>query len=322
MSEKETIEYPELPEDLKNGFNGKAFKYFGAGAIMASVTIGSGETLFASQAGAIFGYALMWCFVGGAIMKGVQVYTAARYITLTGEHPMTHWGRMPGPRNWVPWTIGILSLLCFPFWLAGLPMMIGQTINWIFGIDVQTLGMTAGDMKQALSQLAAGSPEHSALLEKKDALLTKTRLWATLFVFIAVTITALQTYKLLERCQMIIVGLLLVSMLAACIAAQPEWLSAIAGLVPSVPQYPEWIHLEYPSLAEDAEWVRVAICLGAIGGGTYDYIGYIGCLREKAWGAIGLKREHKDDARKPEELPIDPEPENIRRGKLWLLPAR
>ena len=39
---------------------------------------------------------------------------------------MTHWGLMPGPRNWVPWTIGLLSVACFPFWMSGLPLLLGN----------------------------------------------------------------------------------------------------------------------------------------------------------------------------------------------------
>ncbi len=131
----EELTYPELTEDLQGGLKLKSLKYFGAGAIMASVTIGSGETFFASQGGATFGHTLLWCFVASAIMKGVQVYTAARHMGLTGEHPMTHWGRLPGTRiagiPIIPWLMGLLSMACFPFWLAGLPMFIGQIINGV-----------------------------------------------------------------------------------------------------------------------------------------------------------------------------------------------
>ena len=80
--------YPEPSNELNRGGVVALLKYFGPGAIIASVTIGSGETVFASRGGALFGYALLWCFVGGGIMKFVQVYSAARLITLTGEHPI------------------------------------------------------------------------------------------------------------------------------------------------------------------------------------------------------------------------------------------
>ncbi len=185
------IRYPELTEDLRRGLQWRSLKYFGAGAIMASVTIGSGETFFASRGGAIFGYTLLWCFVASALMKGIQVYTAARHMTLTGEHPMTHWGKLPGPKNWVPWTIGIISILCFPFWLAGLPLFIGKTINWILGVT--------------------GSEQE---------LLFYARLSGTICIVLAVTLTWLQSYGVLEKAQTFIVGLLLLSILAACFAAR------------------------------------------------------------------------------------------------------
>ena len=46
-------------------------------------------------------------------MKFVQVYTAARYMTLTGEHPLERWKFLPGPRGWVVWVMAVLTVLCF-----------------------------------------------------------------------------------------------------------------------------------------------------------------------------------------------------------------
>ena len=138
------IVYPPLPEDLQQGLSWRSIKYFGAGAIVASVTIASGESLFAARSGALFGYTFLWCFVAALVMKGVQVYSGGRYMVLTGEHPMTHWAYLPGPKNWVPITIALLSLVCFPFWQAGLPLMLGNILNWIFGIpetDPHLLGL-------------------------------------------------------------------------------------------------------------------------------------------------------------------------------------
>lgn len=291
MSDRHKFEYPVPPAELTGGVSFRLFKYFGAGAIIASVTIGSGETLFASRAGALFGYSLIWCFVAGAVMKCVQVYTAARYITLTGEHPMAHWGHLPGPRNWVPWTIGLLSLACFPFWLAGLPMMIGQTINWIVGLDVA--------------------------IKDQARLLTLAKVWATITILIAVSLNLVQSYRVLERVQQVIVGLLLASLLAACFAVRPDWLAALAGLIPTAPEYPDWVRVDFPKI--EAEWIMIAVCLGAIGGGTYDYIGYVGCLREKAWGAIG---RFKATVTPGETLPLSTTDENVRRSRGWLRAAK
>jgi len=317
------IVYPPLPEDLQSGLSWRAVKYFSAGAIMASVTIGSGETLFASRAGALFGYSLLWCFVGGALMKGIQVYVGGRHMVLTGVHPMTHWGQMPGPRNWVPILIGVLSLASFPFWLAGLPLMLGQIINWIFGIDVQVLGMTPSEFKILVKSLPTDDPSLALLAARSDQLLLIQQFWATLAIVLAVTLTALQTYQILEKVQLVVVGVLLASLLVACIASQPDWAQIFAGFVPQVPVFPNWVH-EFDDIAQDSELAFICVCLGAIGGGTYDYLGYLGCYREKSWGALGLANRGQDtwEESRPAEISFDVDAQNIRRGRNWLVPVK
>ncbi len=315
------IVYPPLTDDLKSGFNWRVLHYFGAGAIMASVTIGSGETLFASRSGAVFGYTLLWCFLGGALMKGVQVYVGGRHMVLTGEHPMTHWGQMPGPRNWVPIVIGLLSIASFPFWLAGLPLMLGQCINWIFAIDVQVLGVTPSEFKELLNAVPQGDPRLLELSEQAAQLQLIQRAWATLAIVVAVTLTYIQTYGLLERAQLVIIGILLTSLLVACAASGPDWSMAAAGLVPTVPHYPDWVQ-QYKDIAKDSELVFICVCLGAIGGGTYDYLGYLGCFREKKWGALGLCDTQKNESDLTDTFEIDSSKENTRLGRGWLLPAK
>jgi Mn2+/Fe2+ NRAMP family transporter len=290
------IIYPPLADDLKQGLNWHSAKYFGAGAIMASVTISSGETVFASRAGALFGYSLLWCFVAGALMKGVQVYVAARHMVLTGDHPMTHWAYLPGPKNWVPITIGLLSLVCFPFWQSALPLMLGNIVNWIFGIQ--------GD---------------------DTRLLYCSRLWATLAIVVAVTLVWLESYAFLERAQVLIVGTLVGSLFAAAVACRPDWLAALVGsVVPTVPDFEPWVAERYPSIAGRSPWVEVLTYVGAIGGGTYDYLGYIGFLREKAWGAVGRHGSKYAIAAEIRSFPlaVDTSAANVRRGKRWLLPTQ
>ena len=78
-------------------------RFFGPGAIIASLTIGSGESILASREGAVFGYAVLWALVAATIAKGAIVYASNRYIVLTGEHPMMRFARaLPGPRGWFP----------------------------------------------------------------------------------------------------------------------------------------------------------------------------------------------------------------------------
>ena len=294
---KPPLSYRPLTDDLRHGLSWRSLKYFGAGAIIASVTIGSGETLFAARGGAVFGYSMLWCFVAGTIMKGVQVYGASRYMVLTGEHPMTHWAYLPGPKNWVPITMAVLSLSCFPCWLAALPLMLGKDIiNWIFQVE--------------------GTPEQLLLMG---------RIWGTIAILTVVVLMWLQTYELLEKMQVLIVGMLLACMLAAVVASQPDWYQALLGMVtPRIPEYEPWLVEKYAQIASVPPWVEISTYLGAVGGGTYDYLGYVGCLREKPWGALGLEHDQHAIAEqapaKPIQIALDDE--NLGRARRWLLPIQ
>ena len=275
--------YPALSEDMQARGLGAMLRIFGPGAIIASVTIGSGETVFASRGGAVFGYALLWCFIGGGLMKFVQVYTAARYMTLTGEHPLERWKFLPGPQGWVVWVMAVLTVLCFPLWLSGLPKMLGGLIVWILGCEGLAIW---------------GDP----------------RVWGTAFVVLAIAITMIQSYGALEKFQTVVVGVLLLSILTAAAAARPDWLAVLIGsVVPTLPAYDPWLISKYPAVAARSAWVELGTYLGAIGGGTQDYFGYIGMLREKAWGLLGRKVEAGEEG-----VEIASDDENIARGRAWL----
>ena len=279
----QALRYPELSEDLKARGFGAMMRIFGPGAIIASVTIGSGETVFASRGGAVFGYALLWCFVGGGLMKFVQVYTAARYMTLTGEHPIERWAYLPGPKGWVVWLLAIMTVLCFPLWLSGLPKMLGGLVVWIIGAEGQAFW---GD----------------------------DRVWGTAFALMAIAITMVQSYGALEKVQTLVVSVLLLSILTAAAAARPDWLAVFMGIViPTMPTYESWIALKYPAIAGRSAWLELGTYLGAIGGGSQDYFGYIGMLREKAWGLMGRLRSAGSEG-----VAIAADEDNVSLGKQWL----
>ncbi len=276
--------YPEPPSQLTGRRVEALLRSFGPGAIIASVTIGSGETVFASRGGALFGYALLWCFIGGGLMKFVQVYTAARYTTLTGEHPMEGWKYLPGPEGWAVYVLSAMTILCFPLWLSGLPKMLGGLVVWIGGLEAGTGPWSDG------------------------------RVWGTLFVAAAILLTLVQSYGALERTQTVIVGVLLLFILMAMFACRPDWLAALQGsLVPSLPAYHPWVSAKYPAIAGRSPWLELGTYLGAIGGGTQDYFGYIGMLREKGWGLLG-----RPPRGGREGVAIADDETNIARGRAWL----
>jgi Mn2+/Fe2+ NRAMP family transporter len=134
--EGEALSFPTPPEELQPGARDwkKLLAYFGPGAILASMTLGSGELLFAPRGGAIFGFSILWALVWAGLMKGIMSYSGVRYYTLTGEHVMSRWAKMPGPRGWFTLFMGFLGIVSFPAWAAGLAKFIGQIGSGLLSI--------------------------------------------------------------------------------------------------------------------------------------------------------------------------------------------
>ncbi|PRY02221.1 Nramp family divalent metal transporter [Allonocardiopsis opalescens] len=281
------IRIPEAPEGLRRRRVGlvTALKFFGPGAIIASLTIGSGESILASREGAVFGYTVLWAVLLGVLAKGALVYASNRHITLTGEHPMMRFARvMPGPRGWFPLLLLVICLLSFPGWASGVAVALGDYL--------ETLG--AGDgLVYALGVLA----------------------FATLLSWIG-------GYPVLEKVQVAIAGLMVVLVLVAVFVARPDWLAALRGLLPGPIAYQPFVAAGYPDIAATSVWVELAVFMGGLGGGMYDYIGYGGLLREKRWGMLG----HRDidaigrrlaalPAR--ERLPLSADGADVANARAW-----
>ena len=93
---------------------------FGPAAIVASVSIGAGETIIVVQAGSWGGYDLLWLVLASALVKGICVtYLLGRYTAVSGEPIVERLTNAPGPRGWLPLTIIILELAAAgPLWAA------------------------------------------------------------------------------------------------------------------------------------------------------------------------------------------------------------
>jgi len=127
-----------------------------------------------------------------------------------------------------------------------------------------------------------------------------------------------QTYKRLERTQTIIVGVLLASVVIAAIACRPDLQALIKGmLVPTIPNYQDWIRESYPNIAKQAPWIELVTYIGIIGGGLPAYIGYFGFLRDKKWGLFEKQEIYKHST-KTGFTPIDTSKENQEHSRNWL----
>lgn len=282
----EALTYPEPPSRLRRRLTlVGAVGVLGPGAIVASANIGSGEMIFASRGGSVFGYALIWAFVIAAITKAALAYSMNRYMVVAGEHPMTRWATVfPGPRGWFPIVFGATSIAVIPSWVSGLGLGIGDLI--------------------AESGLGTGA------------------LWASLLIVLSAVLSWVGGYAKLETAQTVIVGFMLLAVAVSVVVLQPDWLGALKGFVPTVPEYAGWLQADYPDIAERSVWLEIGAYLGAVGGGTYDYIGYTGMLREKKWGMLAHRDVHRfseryADAGRGRRLPLSSAPGEAAKARAW-----
>jgi hypothetical protein len=110
-------------------------------------------------------------------------------------------------------------------------------------------------------------------------------------LLVCLTLSLCSNYTLLERVSMVVLGVLVLCVGVSVIVIGPDLGALLTGLfVPRPPVYPEWLLTTpkyFQEFAGRSPWLEVSLYLGAVGGGAYDYIGYVGMLREKKWGLAG-----------------------------------
>ena len=257
--------YAKPPPTLVHPRTRHLATYLGPGIIIASVTIGSGELLIASRSGAVFGHHMFWCFLFAGIFKALQVYSAARHLTLTGEHPLESWKKIPGLPYVLPLAIAIPTVMIMPIAFSGISEALGGYLH----------------------QLLDSPVEKTLSLDRTwEAVEWRENIWATITLLVCVTLACFSSGKILERISICVLSALLVCICISVLVCAPDLWSCTKGLFyPIVNDYPEWVVLNYPaSFQGRSPWLEVALYLTAVGGGTYDYVGYIGMLRDKPWG--------------------------------------
>ncbi len=239
---------------------------FGPGAILASLTIGVGELVFSSRAGALFGYRLLWLFALVLLMKWILVYGSARHMVLTGAHPFQRWLDLPGPRGWLPLTFFLLALPCFPIWVCFHAATLGSLLAWLTNTTA-----------------ALGGAAHFA--------------WGAALLLVTFLLSTRGGYQALERFQLALVLLMVGAALAAVFFLQPDWAAFARGLMwPSLPAIPDWATSSaHPELASRSIWLEIITYVGVIGGSSYDYLAYASYLRDKQWGRAGMAVATRDE---------------------------
>ncbi len=289
--------YPQPPEALLRPRPRHVATWLGPGIIIASVTIGSGELVFASRSGAIFGYGLLWCFLYAGIFKAIQVYTAARHITLTGEHPLAGWAR--------------------PRWFPVMPLLIALPAVGLMPVAFSAIPEILGGFLDRLTDRSMPFPDEGPWSAEEFRI----NAWTTSVMLICLTLSLASSLHLLERVSAVVLGVIVVCVALAVMRLGPNLVSLITGvLIPAAAEYPEWLTADVKYAEEfdgRSPWLEVALYLTAVGGGAFDYIGYVGMLRDKKWGRAGMTPVARDEL----SAAIDPASpqgkQNLRMARVW-----
>lgn len=222
----------------------------GPGAIMASLTIGSGELIFSSRGGALFGFKVLGIFAAVLLLKWALVMGSAHHWLASGTHPLERWARLPGPTGWLPLTFLLLALTAFPIWVSFHAGTIGTLLGALTGSSAAARG-------------------------------TAPLIWGLAALLFCLALSATGSYARSEKIQSTIIAVMLLAVLVSLVLLKPDVQEMLRGLFYFGPlHYPAWASAT-PEFNTRPVWVELANYAGVLGGGGYDYLAYVAWLREK-----------------------------------------
>lgn len=269
---------------------------FGPAAIVASVSIGAGETIVVVRAGAWAGYGLLWLVLLSALAKGVFVtYLLGRYTAVSGEPLAQRLVRLPGPRGWLPLAIVGLEMSAAPMaWVA--------------------IAKPCGDLCHFLVQswLPGGIAEP-----------VWENLISTGLIGLALAMSLGISFVNLEKQQVTLCLIMVVGTAIGTLVVKPDYLQALVGSLSfgQLPDLPAWA----PEDAIKHPLLTMTTTFGYVGGGVLGYVVYASWISMHGWGLTGhgqieaIRRRAAASAR-IDYLPEDPE--QVGRMRRLLAPLR
>jgi Mn2+/Fe2+ NRAMP family transporter len=257
--------------------------FFGPAAIVASVSIGAGETIVVVKTGSWAEYNLLWLVLASTLTKGVCVtYLLGRYSAVSGEMIGHRLVRLPGPRGWLLLAIIALELAAAgPLW-AAIARPSGDLMFFLLEravslVGLGTSGAEAGDITATHLLAISAAVWHSLL--------------ATAVILAALLAGSGVSFASLERQQVIICGILVLGTITGTLLVRPDFLKALAGTfrVGYVPAVPEWA----PADVRQQPLLTMVTTFGYVGGSVMCYIAYANWVCRHRWG---LNSHHQIDA--------------------------
>ena len=269
---------------------------FGPAAIVASVSIGAGETIVVVRAGAWAGYDLLWLVLLSCVVKGVFVtYMLGRYTAVSGEYIGHRLVKLPGPRGWLLIAIVLLEMIGAPLAWVPIAKPCGALLHFLFKDGLST----------SISQ-----PVWENLI-------------TSCFITFALLFGLRLSFEKLEKQQLIICGILVVGTIVGTLMVRPDFGKAIVGSLKfgHLPDFPEWT----PKDAVQNPLLTMATTFGYVGGSVMGYVVYANWVSIHRWGLtahqnIDAIRQRATERDKIDYLPE--QPEQIRRLRQILAPLR
>lgn len=125
-------------------------RHLGPGILLAATSVGASHILMSPEAGARFGFDLVWLVIAVHVLKYPAFEFAPRYVAARGESLLDAYARAPGPRGWALW----LGLADMAIQAAGvLAALLGLTASFLMAA-VGGPGLAGWSLLLALGLLA------------------------------------------------------------------------------------------------------------------------------------------------------------------------
>ncbi len=289
-----SIHYPAPPPGTGDGMSLRRMRQllrnFGPAAIVASISIGAGESVLAVRVGAWAGYSLMWVVLLAALIKaGLITYLLGRYSVLTGELISTRLAKAPGPRYWCIIFVLVISIFMAPFFISAVAGACGGLLHYLTGFSTPVA-------------------------------------WSIAFILISSTFGTLGTFESQVRHQVLVCALLVFATALGAALANPSITAMVKGIFAfgHVPDVPAWA-LADAEFSARPKLLEIATTFGYIGGSMASYAIYANWTTLNRWGLSGSPdidaiRKIAGERNRPDYLPDNPG--EIARGRAHLVSVK
>lgn len=173
----------------------------GPAILLTATSVGAGDILTGSLAGATAGTAVLWAVPAGVVLKWTLTEGIARWQMATGTTLLEGW-----------------------------VTRLGTWIQWLFLSYLMLFALVTGAMLSSACGLAA-----TAMLPLGTGQ-TSRMLWAVVHALSGVALVWWGGYATLKRILAVCVGAMFFTMLLTAFLLEPDWKAVGIGLLPSLPQ--------------------------------------------------------------------------------------